>query len=145
RDESIKKTIKLAERTGVGLGVLFILIGYFGADFLVAIFGVESKEIAALATKGMKLFFLGYLFMGINVVYMTYYQSIGNVKPSSYITIFRGVFLLILMLFLLPMIIGEVGIWRALPAAEAFVAIFILVIARKGVMEKTIFVAGGKW
>lgn len=140
RDESIKKTVKLAERTGLALGVLFLAIGFLGADHLVAIFGVESEEIAGLAARGLKLFFLGYLFMGINFVYMTYYQSIGYVKPSIYITVFRGFVLLVLMLLVLPRLIGDAGVWLALPAAEALVAIFILVFARKGVMEKTFFV-----
>ena len=140
RDESIKKTVKLAEMTGLALGVLFLAIGYLGAEHLVAIFGVESEEIAHLAVKGLKLFFLGYLFMGINFVYMTYYQSIGYVRPSIYITVVRGFVLLILMLLVLPKLIGDAGVWLALPTAEALVAIFILIFARKGVMEKTFFV-----
>src|SRR5699024_10499438 len=139
RNESIKKTIQLAEGTGLALGVLFLAIGFFGSDQLVAIFGVETVEISEVAAKGLKLFFLGYLFMGINFTYMTYYQSIGQVRPSIMITVFRGFILLVLMLFLLPMLIGDAGIWLALPAAEAIVAIFILVFARKGVMERTFF------
>lgn len=139
QDASIKKTIKLAERTGLALGILFLAIGYFGADYLVAIFGVESSAIAELASTGLKLFFIGYLFMGINFVYMTYYQSIGNVKPSIMITVFRGFILLALMLFILPKILGNAGIWLALPAAEAMVAVFILIFSRKNVMEKIFF------
>lgn len=139
RNDSIKKTVRLAEGTGLVLGIAFLAIGYFGADQLVAIFGVESETIFQLATSGLKLFFLGYLFMGINFVYMTYYQSIGYVRPSILITVFRGFILLILMLWVLPQLIGDAGIWLALPAAEAVVAVFILVFARKGVMERTFF------
>src|SRR5690625_6938712 len=82
QDASIKKTIKLAERTGLALGILFLAIGYFDADYLVAIFGVDSSAISVLASSGLKLFFIGYLFMGINFVYMTYYQSIGKDRKS---------------------------------------------------------------
>ncbi|MBP2259121.1 MATE family efflux transporter [Virgibacillus alimentarius] len=135
--ESIKKTVKIAETTGISLGLLFLAIGYFGATQLVAIFGIESESIVDLATTGLKLFFLGYLFMGINFIYMTYYQSIGNIKPSIGITLFRGVILLILMLLILPFMLGTAGIWLALPAAEALVAVFLLIFARKHVMEKT--------
>src|SRR5699024_1072891 len=83
--------------------------------------------------------FIGYLFMGINFVYMTYYQSIGNVKPSITITVFRGFIFLALMLFILPRIVGNAGIWLALPAAEAMVAVFILIFSRTHVMEKICF------
>lgn len=131
----IKETVKIAEKTALTLGVLFLIIGYFGANFLVSIFGISSDEITTLATSGIKLFFIGYLFMGINFIYMTYFQSIGYVKPSTNITIFRGFILLALMLFILPMWIGVSGIWLALPVAEGIVAIVIVGFARKGIMD----------
>jgi len=118
------------------LGLLFIGIGFFGADYLVSIFGITSTEISILASDGLKLFFLAYLFMGINFIYMTYYQSIGQIKPSIGITVFRGFILLAIMLFLLPIWFGINGIWLALPAAEATVAIVLLVYARKGIMQQ---------
>ncbi|GGB43216.1 MATE family efflux transporter [Virgibacillus dakarensis] len=133
---SIKETVKVAEITGLALGVLFLGIGYIGADFLVSIFGVASSEIAELAAKGIKLFFLGYLFMGTNFIYMTYYQSIGYVRPSVGITLFRGFILLIGMLFILPLLFGTTGIWLALPVAEGMVAITLMVFARNSVMRR---------
>lgn len=136
RYDSIRKTVSLAEITGFVLGLLFIGIGYFGADQLVSIFGVASEEIANKATTGLKLFFLGYLFMGVNFIYMTYYQSVGQVRPSLLITLFRGFILLIAMLVILPYFFGITGIWLALPVTEAIVAIVLLMYARKAVMQQ---------
>lgn len=133
---SIKETVKVAEITGFALGVLALIIGYIGADFLVSIFGVASNAIAELAAKGIKLFFLGYLFMGTNFIYMTYYQSIGYVRPSIGITLFRGFILLIVALLVLPYWFGTTGIWLALPVAEGIVAAVLLTFARKGVMRQ---------
>lgn len=133
--EMIKETVKIAEKTALILGVAFLLVGLFGAEFLVSIFGVSSDEITVLATNGIKLFFIGYLFMGINFIYMTYFQSIGYVKPSTNITIFRGFILLGIMLYLLPMWLGVAGIWLALPVAEGIVAIVLIIFARKGIMN----------
>ena len=136
KSDMIKKTVQIAEIIGLALGLLFIGIGFFGADYLVSIFGITSTEISILASDGLKLFFLAYLFMGINFIYMTYYQSIGQIKPSIGITVFRGFILLAIMLFLLPLWFGINGIWLALPAAEATVAIVLLVYARKGIMQQ---------
>lgn len=133
--ENIKQTVRISEITGFLLGLLFLAIGYFGADLLVAIFGIESTEVTQMASNGLKLFFIGYLFMGMNFVYMTYYQSIGYIKQSIGITLFRGVILLVLTLLILPFLFGITGVWLALPVAEAMVAVFLLVFARKGVME----------
>lgn len=135
--ENIKKTVRLAEGTGFVLGALFLAIGYFGANLLVGLFGIQSSEVTEMAANGLKLFFIGYLFMGINFIYMTYYQSIGIIKPSIGITVFRGIILLILMLIILPFMFGINGIWLALPVAEALVAVFLIVFARKAVMENT--------
>ncbi|TXL57821.1 MATE family efflux transporter [Cerasibacillus terrae] len=136
--QMIKETVKIAEVSGIILGVLFIIIGYLGADYLVQIFGVASDVIAELATSGMKLFFLGYLFMGINFIYMTYYQSIGYARPSIMITIFRGFILLIFMLLVLPLLFGVNGIWLALPVAEAIVAVVLLWYARPAIMTENL-------
>lgn len=136
KSDMIKKTVQIAEIIGLALGLLFIGIGFFGADYLVSIFGITSTEISILASDGLKLFFLAYLFMGINFIYMTYYQSIGQIKPSIGITVFRGFISLAIMLFLLPLWFGINGIWLALPAAEATVAIVLLVYARKGIIQQ---------
>lgn len=135
-DDKIKQTVKVAEWNGLLLGLLFIVIGYFGADYLVSIFGITSPDIVDLTTKGIKLFFLGYLFMATNFIYMTYYQSIGYVAPSIWITIFRGFILLIIALYVLPMWLGTVGVWLALPISEGLVAVTLLIFARRNVMKK---------
>src|SRR5699024_1685560 len=45
----IKETIKIAEKSAVVIGGLFLVIGYFAADYLVAMFGITSTEITDLA------------------------------------------------------------------------------------------------
>ncbi|GGJ96607.1 multidrug efflux MATE transporter FepA [Lentibacillus kapialis] len=136
KHESIKDTVKIAEITALALGISFLAIGWFGAGGLVSIFGVETEGIRQFAIQGIKLFFIGYLFMGMNFIYMTYYQSIAYVAPSIGITLFRGVILLIAALIILPLLFGIPGIWLALPAAEGLTAIFLVIFARQGVMKR---------
>ncbi|TFJ94393.1 MATE family efflux transporter [Lentibacillus salicampi] len=140
--ESIRNTVRIAEITGIVLGVSFLAIGWFGAGGLVSIFGVETEAIRELAMKGIPLFFTGYLFMGINFIYMTYYQSTAYVRPSIGITLFRGFILLIAALILLPLWLGTTGIWLALPAAEGLTAIFLVTFARRGVVNRQLGVRG---
>src|SRR5690625_5673441 len=49
---SINQTLKIAERTGFALGVLFLAIGFFGADYLVSIFGRSEEHTSALQSRG---------------------------------------------------------------------------------------------
>ena len=132
----IQETIKIAEKAALIMGVLFIFAGMFGAELFVKIFGITSPVITDLATRGIRLFFIGYLFMGINFIYTTYYQSTSHIRPSIGIIIFRGFILLIALLYLLPLWLKVDGIWLALPIAEALVAIFLIVFARKGIMNR---------
>lgn len=132
--DRIKETVKIAEKTALFLGLMILIIGLAGAEQLVSLFGVTSEDISALATLGIKLFFLSYLFMGFNSIYMTYFQAIGYVKPSLWITVFRGFIVLILMLIILPSVFGTTGVWLSLPVTEAVVATTLIVLARKGVV-----------
>ena len=52
----------------------------------------------ALAIPGIKLFFIGYLFMGTNFVMMTYYQSIGQIRMATWITAAREIVILLICL-----------------------------------------------
>src|SRR5699024_1655500 len=115
---------------------LFIAIGYLATDYLVAIFGITSPDIVALSSEGIKLFFLGYIFMGINFVYMTYYQSIGQIKPSIGITLFRGFIFLGVMLLVFVALFGYICCWFSLSTAEAVMVIILIIFARRGVMKR---------
>lgn len=132
--DQIKETLKIAEKTAVVLGGLFLIIGLFAANSLVAMFGVTSDAITELAVTGIRLFFIGYIFMGINFIYLTYFQAIGYVKQSLWITLFRGFILLIIMLLVLPKLIGVNGVWLALPISEAIVTFVLLYFVRRRIV-----------
>src|SRR5699024_4640273 len=134
--DDVRLAVRLGEPAGHGLVLVFIAFVYRATGCLVELLGITSPDIVALSSEGIKLFFLGYIFMGINFVYMTYYQSIGQIKPSIGITLFRGFILLGVMLLVLPPLFGIKGIWLALPTAEAVMAIILIIFARRGVMKR---------
>ncbi|KGX87576.1 MATE family efflux transporter [Pontibacillus litoralis] len=131
----MKETLKISERAALFLGALFFIVGFIFAPTLVSLFGIASSDIQAMAVKGIRLFFLGYIYMGINFIYTTYFQSIGQVRPSVMIILVRGYVLLFVALWLLPQWLGIVGIWISLPVAEAVVALCLFVFVRKRVIK----------
>ncbi|UII55382.1 MATE family efflux transporter [Cytobacillus spongiae] len=133
--ERIQATIRIAEKTSILLGVLFLIIGFTGARQLVSLFGITSPDIETLAIQGIQLFFIGYLFMGINFIYMTYYQSIGQVGPAIYMIMLRSFVLMLVAIWLLPKWIGVNGVWLALPLSEFLVALGIIVFLRKLILK----------
>src|SRR5690625_3291007 len=134
-ENKIVEVVKIAEKTAVIIGVSFYVGGYFSAHYLVRLFGVTDPEIVDLAVVGIRLFFISYLFMGINFIYIIYFQSIGAVRPSVWLTVIRGFIVFIMMLILLPLLFGINGVWLTLPLTEAVVMLVIVVFAREKVMR----------
>lgn len=136
KKQRLLTTITLAEKTAVGLGLTLFALGYIFAPSLVRLFGVNNSAIIELAVEGIRLFFLGYLFIGISFVYMTYFQSVGKVWSATVIILCRSYALFLMYLFLLPKIIGVNGIWLSMPIAELTTAALIIIIVRKRVRKQ---------
>ena len=47
------------------------------------IFDIQSPELLQTTFTGMSLFFLQYVFLGYNIVYGEYFQSISQTKNRS--------------------------------------------------------------
>lgn len=134
RFDQIKELMRLAEKTAIGIGALFFVGGFFGATYLVSLFGVTSDTITEMAVLGIRIFFASYFFMGINFLYMTYFQSIGHVRPSILITMARSFIVFGIMLLILPYLFGLIGVWLVLPVTELLVFGFLIGMVRKNIV-----------
>lgn len=131
----IIKSVQVGEKAALALGTTLFTIGMFAAPMLTSLFGLESEEIKSIAVQGIRLFFIAYLFMGINFIYMTYFQSIGAIRSSIWIVVLRSFVFLLAFLLILPQFFGIVGVWLALPLSEFFVALILFFFARKQVLD----------
>ncbi|QGG49426.1 MATE family efflux transporter [Heliorestis convoluta] len=129
--ERMHSSLRLALQTALSMGAIALIIGWFFADGLVALFDVPTEALYNLTVQGISLFFLSYLFLGYNLVYAYYYQSTGQIRLSILITLSRGFILVLLFLWLLPPWLGLYGIWLAIPVAEACTSAFIFLYNRK--------------
>ncbi|PBB06177.1 MATE family efflux transporter [Salimicrobium humidisoli] len=133
--ERIRQSVKIGEKTSVFLGVLLLGIGAVAAPALVSLFGLESDDVRELAIEGIRLFFFAYLFIGFNFVYMTYYQSIGNIRSAMIIILLRSFVFIVILLWALPALFGASAVWLSLPLAEMLVAALLFFLARKNVVR----------
>ncbi len=117
----IKKTLQLAIGTAFVAGLLFFVFGQFFAAAIVSVFGDFPDAVMELATSGIQLFFIAYLFMGTNFVMMTYYQSTGEIRMATWITAAREIIVLLILLSILPVFFGVTGAWLAIPLSELIV------------------------
>jgi putative MATE family efflux protein len=131
QDERKRRTIWIAVWTALGVGVGLLLIVQMAARPLVGIFGNFSDEVTNYAMSGLRIFVMAYLFMGINFVMMTYFQSIGKVRMAVWITAAREMIIMLAIIIVLPKFIGVTGVWLAVPLSECLVLISIVFYYKK--------------
>ena len=104
----------------------------FFANSCVALFNSEhSVEMAAYAVPGIRLYFLGFLFAGFNIVGTGYLSATAHAKPAFAIAILRGVAAITAFAFLLSRLLGIDGIWLAFPAAELCCLVLTVMFLRR--------------
>lgn len=129
--EKMKKTLQLAISTVLIAGIAFFMMGQLFSASIVSVFGDFPEAVIGLAIPGIRLFFIAYLFMGINFVMMTYYQSTGHIRMAIWITAAREIILLLILLSILPAALGVTGAWLAIPVSELLVLLTIFIYQRK--------------
>ena len=110
-------------------GLLFSATSWIEGERIVSLFLGKETTAWELAVEGFGLFGIGFLFFGMNILFIGYMQSVGIVKQSIRFTVLRGGILTVIAFVLLPFILGDNGIWLAVPMAEiiSFICISIYI------------------
>ena len=98
-----------------------IIIGTisFKADAVTSFFNSQGNvEMANLAITGLRLYFIGFLFAGFNIVATAYLSAIENAKGAFVASISRGFVAIILCAVIMSRLFGMNGVWLAFPAGE---------------------------
>lgn len=82
-----------------------------------------DPTLQAIATNGLKLYFIACPFAGCNVVLSMYFTSIERPLPAHAISLLRGFFLIIPLAVLLSAVWKMTGIWCAFPVTEFLVSL----------------------
>ena len=109
--------------TSIIIAVLMYL-GVFGySDRIVALFNSEGdSEIARMAASGLRIYFLGFVFLGINVVEATYLSATEKPRDALLISMARGIIIIIPLVLVLSRIWDMTGVWLAFVLTELVVA-----------------------
>ena len=66
-------------------------------------------------------------FIGFQLVTTNFFQSVGLVNKSIFLSLTRQVLLLIPLLLILPHFIGEKGVWYSMPISDIIAAILTVI------------------
>ena len=136
---SLKKIKRLSFITAVCCAsVLFIIINMLSNQVVNLFNNEQNIQMAQLADRGLKLYFIGFLFAGCNIVGIGYLSATETAGWAFLISIMRGFVAISVCAFSMAALFGMNGVWLAFPAAE-FVTMLILVYAmwfQKGITKK---------
>ena len=71
----------------------------------------------------MHLYFLGFLFVGFNLITASYLGATERPLPSSLLSFFRGFVGIVVLALCFGLLFGLTGVWLAFPAAELLTAL----------------------
>ena len=87
----VRKLLGLGSGTALALAAALYLVVFGFTDALVAIFNSENSALMArYAFTGMRIYFIGYLFAGFNIVSSGYLSAVNRPTEASITSISRG-------------------------------------------------------
>lgn len=124
---NVAKVRRLLLNTSLAVGVVLALLFSLLPEPLVALFVDTSSSAGRIAINGFPYFATGIILFILNVAIIGYYQSIERIGRAILLVSLRGVIFLLPCFMLLPRLYGEEGIWLAMPVAELFTLVAIVI------------------
>ena len=128
QDRRVSQALKVALLTALICGLVVTLGLGLGARYIVEAFLSPGERAFSLAVDGLPLFAVCSLFFAVNITFIGYYQSLEMAVRSTIYTLLRGIVFLIPAFILLPDLIGDTGLWMAIPVAETMTTVIILIV-----------------
>lgn len=123
--QNVSRILKMALTSTLGLSIFLIAGIYLFAPAVVSVFNSENNSaLASYAETGLRIYFTGFLFAGINIVGSAALSAVESVKAAFAASILRGFVAISVFAFLLSAFFGLNGVWAAFPAAE-LVTLFV--------------------
>ncbi|MGP6139018.1 MULTISPECIES: MATE family efflux transporter [unclassified Jeotgalibaca] len=133
-DVAVQKVLKLGLLTSFLIGLFFVILGFLVPDIIVRIFNGENNlQLTQLAIPAVRLYFLSFLFTGINFTITFYLAAMNQGKKSMVVSALRGLVLVYPVVMIMSKAIGINGIWLAMTIVELLtcMGVLFIVIAKK--------------
>lgn len=78
----------------------------------------HDEELLSLASRGLRLLGLGLPTVGFQMITTNFFQSLGMVRKSVILSLSRQILFLLPALYLMPLWLGDTGIWLSYPISD---------------------------
>lgn len=129
--KAVKRVLHLSIGTALVIAGMIILMTNVFTGTIVDAFNSEgNKMMETYALEGTRLYFIGFLFAGFNIVGAGYLSSTESAGWAFLVSVLRGFIAISVCALVMAVLFGMTGVWLAFTAAEAITAV-VMVIAIK--------------
>jgi len=125
--DRVRHTLRLSLALTAVSGLVISLLGMLAFRPLISLFLAEGTHAFTVCAEGFPLFATSFVFFSLNVVIIGFYQSVERATEAIFFMCLRGLILVIPIFIALPYLIGVVGLWLAVPLAEALTFVVLVV------------------
>ena len=122
----VSQPLRVSLLTAITCGLCVMLALIFADERIVEMFLHPNENAYKIATEGLPWFSACSIFFALNVAFVGYYQSVACAWRAMSYTLLRGIVFPVIAFELLPIVIGTVGLWLAIPVAEAATLLVIV-------------------
>lgn len=129
----IRHTFRLSLIVATLCSLPIVAFGMFFCNPLISCFLSPSVPAYQIAIDGFPLFSLSFIFFSLNLVLIGYYQALEQASASTFFMALRGYLFIVPSFILLPSLLGDDGLWLAVPLSEAstFLCICIYLVTKR--------------
>lgn len=130
--ETVNKVLKYAITTSLILSFIIYIGMFTQAESIVQIFNDQNNaQIASLATTGLRIYFIGLIFAGLNIVIASFLSAMESPRNAFIVSIGRGIVVIIPAVIILTNLLQMTGVWLSFVVTEMLVCIVAATIVQK--------------
>lgn len=127
KDHLLRKVRRYALITSISIAITIYLGVFFYSDNIIRVFNSENNiDITRLAKTGLRIYFIGFFFAGVNIVSAMFLSATENTRDAFFITFSRGFVLIIPLVLVVSKALNMNGIWLAFVFTELIVTILAM-------------------
>lgn len=126
--DRVNRVLKLTIFLAAGVMTTGFLLGEIFPHAVASAFTTDN-DLIGIAVPGMRIVFIFFPIIGLQMVASTFFQSIGKAGKAIFLSLTRQVLFLLPLLLVLPSFYGIKGVWYSIPVADllsSIIAVWLL-------------------
>lgn len=117
--KNLRRLCRYALILSITIAAILYAVVWIWSDGVIALFNTEGNaDLVPLAKDGLRLYFWGFFFAGINIILAAYLSASEHPADGFWISITRGGIAILPLVLLLSHLLGMNGVWLSFPLCE---------------------------